>query len=1698
MASVEAAASLFGAEDPASDPFASLGNDNAVPEQSAEDFFSSSNDTQGLDSSNAQTHSTAEDLFAPSNTTAEPQQAAVSSEASDNAWPYTASNDQTYTYGSNTHSSSYDQTQGWQDGQGQWKTYEAPSVDYNAAAQTPAPVTAQAAPAPAASHDYAPYSYNPAPTSYAPTSYAPTSYEPASHAPQPTTQSTTASYDPYAPPTQATQNYAPPVSVPTNTAQQSYGSYTPSSTYTTPTSPYGSVYSQPAPASYSTPPAVANSPPTIPAPPAPAAAPLNRPKVSNAYDPPFPTTSRARKGASRPAYSQHSGSAYQTSPPAQYSPVQYTSSPPLAGLPSSQHSGSPNAPYPPLVNPASWNQGQTGAPATDNHLVGSVYGLGGPTQAHAPLGAPATSSPYAPPAQGSYTHPPPPRAQPSAYEPYAAPSRDGLPDSYTPPQDYSSTVADSASAPRDSALSPSAEILSASIPEPPSTLAGSTDTQAESPTSYGLTPPHARVVSPSMLPLPDSPPIPQVQYGTSASRPTSPQTHAAPAAPDRDSGPPKRALTPSAPAPPPRSSSPLATNNHAPPNPYAPSSTTSTLARPTSPASSNQGGSRVSAYPEFNADPYAPRRASKHLNGIVRTSSPLSAPPLVSDFDPASAYAPPPSKHGGVPPPNDMHSRTVSNGSMYSTTSSATSDPYAPTSNNRQPGGADYGAYPSQTSYPATNEASPYGYVPTQTSQAVPAAQEISVKPTMGAYAPSPSLMGSNDPLGRTSARAPVICFGFGGKLVTCFHGAASMTSGFDVALSTRNSTNVDIRTMTNIIPKSALDTSSAVFPGPLFSDPGSATASSLVRTSATQTKNKKSQVIQYLDERIEEVSRSLGYVHQGSVDGRREEGKLVLVKLLKIMVENDGRISGTPEIDNAVRLVLVPRLENSPVESSTVITGLGFSAIPDFQGVGTDKETPIASSVLRPSALEKIQDLLVRGQRKEAYHYALDQKLWAHAMVIASGIDKEAWQEAVNEFLKADLGTKPAGTLDPQSAGPVTNGREGLRMVYSFLSGQGATAVQELKPPNSLSKPSNLLMVPTPQHTPKSPNFSSLPLSPLPEETCAQWTETLAMMLSSPMTKEASAAVTALGDQLAASHWIEAAHVCYLLSPQTSPLGGIGNPAARITLLGSRNPQLRPQSDTDPVVLTEVLEFALSLVTPAKGVEPFTGLPHLQAFRLLRATSLAEIGEIQLANRYCEAITASLGRPSPHFTPVFVEQLKGLVDRIHGTPNVDKSGSWIGSKLSKPSLDSIGGWLEGRFTKLVTGDSDSSTPPEAEQKSESQAFGPFSHYNSISSAMQSARSSPQPPNAPPPRSGSAMAYHPVSNGYPHIERAASAMDTLRRKPSPTSRTAPSTATTGSFNYTPAYGASHLDTSNSSPTASDALITPRASTSTDDDSSSQEVSWWGASSYGGGTSSTPTQFMHVDTPLSEAGGFVSLMDSTPFATPAQNGSVHKHPAAVQEEDDEEDLGFGNSSTKKRQTGDESEQGAKASERKPEAAKPAEPSRPDPKPTPAASSGSWLSRIWKRSETPTGPIKASLGEETSFYYDAELKRWVNKKAGSEPPKPAAPPPPPSRAQTTSPGKTTPSLPTGTSAGPPPPRAASAIDLSVSPPGNKPPMRMRSNLVPPPGIESAPSTPTGSRLVPNGAPPPGRPKSQAGKRNIRSRYVDVFSAEGGGAA
>ena len=308
---------------------------------------------------------------------------------------------------------------------------------------------------------------------------------------------------------------------------------------------------------------------------------------------------------------------------------------------------------------------------------------------------------------------------------------------------------------------------------------------------------------------------------------------------------------------------------------------------------------------------HSPGNSSVHSARSTRSRDLASPPP--SSIAAASAYAPvimgpstesgpvvsrgssPASTHSWKTPRRDPYApvrnaepfsstargRSLSNSSLVSSRSSVTSDSYIPSRLGQNQSEVPVPAPLHQTSHVSAHD--------TDRSHG----QTLILPAQIHApYAPSPSLLGSNDPLGRTSSRAPVVSFGFGGKLVLCFHGSNTLNTGFDIALSSRQTTGIQMRPLHAAIPESALDHISTSFPGPLFCDPGSPT--SLVRAAvATQSKNNKAKVTKYLEVRAEEISRGLGYLSRGSSEHRRAEGKLTLVKLLRVLVEHDGHLSG-------------------------------------------------------------------------------------------------------------------------------------------------------------------------------------------------------------------------------------------------------------------------------------------------------------------------------------------------------------------------------------------------------------------------------------------------------------------------------------------------------------------------------------------------------------------------------------------------------------------------------------------------------------------------------------------------------------------------------------------------------------------------------------------------------------------------------------
>lgn len=303
------------------------------------------------------------------------------------------------------------------------------------------------------------------------------------------------------------------------------------------------------------------------------------------------------------------------------------------------------------------------------------------------------------------------------------------------------------------------------------------------------------------------------------------------------------------------------------------SSPPGSMTRPSIPAAP----SNVLAY-----DPYKPK-PSESISQAVSPEA-LTGPSPSNPYAPSNQYAPPRSSYDAPP----MRERSMSNISSFSASSAASYDPYAPSAQPVQR--QDIMPYASNsygvTPVPAFNSIS-------DTPGRASLESSYSLPPVTGPYAPSPSLLGTNDPLGRANAKVPVVNFGFGGKLVTCFHSPPTLETGFDVALSSRKCTDVHIRTLHKTIPESVLDVSSAAYPGPLFGDPGSP-ASTLVRTTTSMTaknKTKKAKVLGYLDERAEELEKGLNYLTAGTVDRRRADGKLILVRLLHVLVEYDGQL---------------------------------------------------------------------------------------------------------------------------------------------------------------------------------------------------------------------------------------------------------------------------------------------------------------------------------------------------------------------------------------------------------------------------------------------------------------------------------------------------------------------------------------------------------------------------------------------------------------------------------------------------------------------------------------------------------------------------------------------------------------------------------------------------------------------------------------
>ncbi|PVH75739.1 hypothetical protein DL98DRAFT_657921 [Cadophora sp. DSE1049] len=880
-----------------------------------------------------------------------------------------------------------------------------------------------------------------------------------------------------------------------------------------------------------------------------------------------------------------------------------------------------------------------------------------------------------------------------------------------------------------------------------------------------------------------------------------------------------------------------------------------------------------------------------------------------------------------------------------------------------------------------------------------------------------------NDPLQRWRG-APVFAWGVGGSIMTSFPQDVPRYGMNAQAMIIRSPGTVKIRSIKDLDP---LQERLASFPGPL------------------KGKSKKKEVSTWLGSGIEILEQNATYlrtVSNLSHEDKRIEERILLWKILRVFIEHDGILEGTPVVDKAVRAVLSPGLDEEGTSAPLYATGA------DLSGISHSSNSNTRADPMDPAAVDQLRKHLLRGEREKAVWDAVDKRLWAHAMLISNTVSKELYKQVAQEFIQKEVKI-------------IGDNVEPLAALYEIFAGNFEESIDELVPPSARA---GFQMVSASNGT--GPSKGAL-------DGLDRWRETLGLVLSNRSTDD-SKALNALGKLLSGYGRAEAAHICFLFARSLSIFGGVDDPQASIVLVGSD--QLRQPYDFDrelePVLLSEVFEYGMSL----SSISTITiSSPHLAVYKLQHAKVLAEYGFRDKALQYCEAIAASITsqtRRSPYHHGLLVSELEDLSKRLKQSPK-DENSSWI----SKPSIDKAKGSVWATFNKFVAGDEADAasaasttggaadigpfsriaggTPTISRSPSNADIYGSYpgglgingtqpvpitkassryapgaSQYgaqdnqggNSYGSQPRTSldersssefkRYEPQRqmsdyrPNSQPaqansytPQTGSSFtpqsAYTPFGNSSPYESTSAYTPQTPVTEQPPTNLYA-SPQAVNSFDghrpsYTPSEPSYQQPSSSFDSPPSNSHEQSRSSSyepppiNSYQERSHEEPQSSGYQPYSGGYEPPTSGYVpyepndEPDSPDEPRPKKKSFMDDDDDDIPGLKAT----PAAAPRE-----------KTKAEKDKEADEAFRKAAEADAQKAKEAAPAKK------GWGLGGWFGGAKKESQdmgaNPNKPIRAKLGEASSFYYDPDLKRWVNKKAGAEDTQAKSATPPPPRA------------------------------------------------------------------------------------------------------
>ena len=894
-----------------------------------------------------------------------------------------------------------------------------------------------------------------------------------------------------------------------------------------------------------------------------------------------------------------------------------------------------------------------------------------------PRSRPASSGRYTPTANivtspPSHSQPPPP---PPA-NPYA---------SLSPPQD-SGSVGSQPQLQQPERLDPYANLSGPSVPGAPAAPSAASRYSPKPPTVQpGAKPPSAPRYSPAP-PQSAAPPPPRTRYASQPSSvssqgavlPFQPRTSSPLAHHEKVSyQPPESLATRSAPDP----ASSYAPNGMQPrPNEQEVSDTITASVGAAGSAAVTAVPENVSAALQPTSPPRNPYAPPAYINEFSKRVAPMASPP--------PAVVPPPGDAQFIPP---RRSQTQSPSQQASAPGlSVPSDPL------QRPASVHAPASPTKSANPyAPSQISIHNRVPSQPLEFI-----------------SPNDGQELDPLERWKG-APIVKFGFGGSITSCFPKHVPRYAAGQAAPKIKSTPGeVRIVPVNDWVP---ITEGIVQHPGPL------------------KNKSKKKDLVAWLSSKIaafenEGISEA-AQLHPES--SKRHDEKILLWKIVRALVEHDGVLEGSAEVEKSLRYIIFPHLQNSELEPTPGVNLPAFNALPSLN-------SPSQSDATDSPSIESIRNSLLVGNREKAVWDAVDSRLWGHAMIIASTLDRSVWKQVVQEFVRREVKS-------------TTGNSESLAALYEIFAGNVDESVDELVPPSARAGFQMVSKVGG-----QGPSKNAL-------EGLDSWRDTLGLVLSN-RSPEDHKALLALGRLLLSYGRTEAAHICFMLS-RAAVFGGADDPQTSIVLLGADHQHLplNVLQDGDAILLTEAYEYAVSVLAGS----PTSTLPHLLAFKLIHACSLAEHGRKSEALQYADAITAALKattKPSGYHNQHLLFGVDELSARLRQTTS-DSGSSWI----SRPSMEKVSGSMWAKFNSFVAGE-DSDAASTGSGKAGDGDIGPFAKFSGTPTVSRSPSVSDFGPYSLPaaqsvPGSGPSR-YQPVNqyvpSSSPEQYRGRSSLDSQR------------------------------------------------------------------------------------------------------------------------------------------------------------------------------------------------------------------------------------------------------------------------------------------------------------------------------------------------